>query len=271
MARVLVFIIAALPWIGLADSDSSMHNRHTSIVDIALSDITLVGRYYEVERSDRGPALLLLHGWSWPDNDPSRGMVPAAVAFQRAGFTVLVPSMRGWPPSGGEDDCAGKQVDDALQALEWLGRQSGVDADWLFLAGFSQGGQVALLAATYGAPVQAVAAFAPVVQPGAWGAVTHVEGIRNYVVEECGGPDGWPSRDVMFRASRLERPLLLVHGEADRRVPTQQSTGLYDRLTELQRPVKLELIAGAEHDQDAVLQPQLAIDFFRSIIGQHRE
>ncbi|MBT8127935.1 MAG: alpha/beta fold hydrolase [Gammaproteobacteria bacterium] len=267
LSRVTAFIIALLPSVSPADADYLMHDRHASVVDIALADITLVGRYFEAERTGRGPAILLLHGWSWPENDPSWGMISAAVAFQRAGFTVLVPSMRGWPPSGGEDDCAGKQVEDVLQLLEWLGQQSGVDAGKLFLAGFSQGGQVALLAATHDAPVQALAAFAPVVQPGSWGEDTNVEGIRDYVMEECGGPDGWPLRDVMFRASRVQRPLLLVHGDADRRVPTQQSTRLYQKLTELQRPVTLKLIAGAGHDQDKVLQSQLAIDFFRSIIG----
>jgi len=29
----------------------------------------------------------------------------------------------------------------------------------------------------------------------------------------------------------------------------------------------LELIPGAEHDQDKVLRPQLAIDFFRDMAG----
>ena len=103
------------------------------------------------------PAIVLLHGWTWPENDPSWGMVSVALEFQQAGFTVLVPIMRGWAPSGGRDDCAGEQVDDALRALAWLGQQGQVDADNLFLAGYSQGGQVALLAAAQNAPVRAVA------------------------------------------------------------------------------------------------------------------
>ena len=36
---------------------------------------------------------------------------------------------------------------------------------------------------------------------------------------------------------------------------------LYRELTAAQRPVQLRLTAIAERDQDAVLQPQLAIDF----------
>jgi dipeptidyl aminopeptidase/acylaminoacyl peptidase len=126
-----------------------------------------------------------------------------------------------------------------LQTLEWLGRQPAVDPDKLFLAGFSQGGQIALLAATRGAPVQAVAAFAPVVDPGSWGEQTNIDGIRGYVMDECGGPAGWRSRCALLAAGTLVKPLLLVHGDADRRVPTQQSIKLYQDLSAAQRPVQL--------------------------------
>jgi dipeptidyl aminopeptidase/acylaminoacyl peptidase len=267
LSRLTALIIAALSVIHAAFDDASVQGKPMVKVEIELEDMTLAGRYFPTNRTDQGPAVIMLHGWSWPDNDPSAGLASVAPVFQRAGYAVLVPSMRGWPPTGGVDDCAGKQVDDVLQAVEWLGRQPGVDADQLLLVGFSQGGQVALLAATYDAPVQAVAAFAPVVDPGTWGDETNINGIRDYVMEECGGPAGWRSRNVMSRADRLQLPLLLVHGDADRRVPTRQSIGLYRKLVELDRPVQLRLIPGAEHDQDAVLQPQLAIDFFRSMTG----
>mgnify|MGYP001813234907 FL=1 len=236
-------------------------------VTIDVDGISLSARLYPALSSTPGAGLVLLHGWSWPENDPATGLVVPAREFQRAGFTVLVPSMRGWPPSGGVDDCAGKQVNDVLLALEWLGQQPEVDMGQRYLAGFSQGGQVALLAASHDAPVQGVAAFAPVVDPGSWGQATSVDGIRDYVMQECGGPDGWRSRNVMNRVGSLRQPLLLVHGDADLRVPTQQSISLYKKLVELQRPVQLALIPGAEHDQDKVLRPQLAIDFFRDMAG----
>ena len=54
----------------------------------------------------------------------------------------------------GDDDCAGWQVDDVMGALDWFGRQPGVDAGGACQVGFSRGGQVALLAAARDAPVQ---------------------------------------------------------------------------------------------------------------------
>ena len=268
--RLGILLISILPVLAtLAHSGEARPAMR--IVEIKTGELTLSARFYPAKPASGAPAILLLHGWNWPDNDPSAGVVEAAREFQAAGYAVLTPTMRGWSPSGGIDDCAGRQVDDALALLEWLGQQPGVDAARRYLAGFSQGGQVALLAASRGAPVRAVAAFAPVVDPGSWGEETRVDGIRDYVMEECGGIDGWPARSAMHRADSLRQPLLLVHGDADRRVPTQQSVRLYQKLVEMQRPVRLQLIAGAAHDQDAVLQPQRAIDFFREVAAEDRQ
>jgi dipeptidyl aminopeptidase/acylaminoacyl peptidase len=261
--RTLYVILLCVTLMSAARSGPFEQLPEVRTVSIDVSGMKLSARLYPA-RNMPTAAIVLLHGWNWPHNDPATGLVSPAREFQRAGFTVLVPSMRGWPPSGGVDDCAGRQVDDALLALEWLGQQPGVDADRRYLAGFSQGGQVALLAASHYAPVQAVAAFAPVVDPGSWGRQTNVDGVRDYVMQECGGPTGWQTRNVMNRANTLQQPLLLVHGDADLRVPTQQSISLYEKLVELQRPVKLQLITGAQHDQDKVLQTQLAIDFFEA-------
>ena len=75
---------------------------------------------------------------------------------------------------------------------------------------------------------------------------------------------------MLLAADTITQPLLLVHGDADRRVPTQQSIKLFQELTNAQRPVQIRLIAGAEHDLDAVVQPQLAIDFFMNNIGDEQ-
>lgn len=264
----IIFIVMLSILGALANAGEGLPTMRT--VEIEVPDITLSARYYPAAHASGAPAILLLHGWNWPDNDPSAGVVEVAREFQGAGYAVLAPTMRGWPPSGGTDDCAGRQVEDALALLVWLGQQPGIDPDQRYLVGFSQGGQVALLTASHGAPVRALAAFAPVVDPGSWGEETRVDGIRDYVMEECAGKEGWPQRSALHRADSIRQPLLLVHGDVDQRVPTEQSLRLYHKLSEMQRPVRLQLIPDAGHDQDAVLQPQLAIDFFRSVAEEEQ-
>ena len=236
-------------------------------VDIAVSGgLELASDYYPPS-ARTAPGLLLLHGWDWPDRTPSAGLSEYAREFQQAGYAVLVPNMRGWPPTGGRDDCGGSQVADSQKALRWLGERQSVDANRLFIAGYSQGGQVALLAAARGAPVKAVAAFAPVTDLERWGEQTDTPGIRDYLEVECGGPTAWPARSVSAQETSLLPPLLLMHGESDRRVPTSQSLRLYRRLLADRAHVELRLIPGAGHAIDAVLLPQFAIAFFESSAG----
>ena len=231
-------------------------------VRIPLADLTLHADLYRAGGTTPAPAILLLHGWHWPHDYPAATLAPFADRLRTAGFHVLVPTLRGWRPSGGRDDCAGRQVDDMLAALDWLRARPEVAADRLYLMGYSQGGQVALLMAARQAPVRATAAFAPVTHPASWGRQTDADGIRDYLHDECGGPRGWRHRDVLAAAPAIDSPILLVHGSADTRVPAAQSRRLYARLARLGRPVMLEIIAGRGHAIDDILDPGLALRFF---------
>ena len=64
-------------------------------VEIKTQGLALSARFYRAERTSGAPAILLLHGWNWPENDPSAGVVNAARDFQAAGYAVLTPTMRG--------------------------------------------------------------------------------------------------------------------------------------------------------------------------------
>jgi len=223
--------------------------------------LKMVSDYYPPLRGT-APGLLLLHGWDWPERSPAASLSDYAREFQRAGYAVLTPNMRGWPPTGGRDDCGGRQVDDSMAALRWLGARRSVDPERLFIAGYSQGGQVALLTATRGARVRAVVAFAPVTELQSWGEHTDTPGIRGYLHAECGGPAGWSGRSAVAQETGQLPPLLLVHGDADRRVPTSQSLNLYRRLRNDRVDAELRLLPGVGHAIDAVLIPRRAIEFF---------
>jgi len=239
---------------------------HARSVLIDISGGLELGSDYYAPTQGKAPGLLLLHGWDWPDSSPASGLRVFAREFQRAGYAVLVPNMRGWPPTGGRDDCGGQQVEDSLGALQWLGARGSVDPKRLFVAGYSQGGQVALLAAARGAPVRAVTAFAPVTELQNWGEQTDIPGIRGYLNAECGGPAGWPVRSALEKEASLFPPVLLVHGDSDRRVPTSQSLSLYRRLRGDLASAEFRLIPGVGHEVDSVLLPELAIDFFASVV-----
>lgn len=92
--------------------------------------------------------------------------------------------------------------------------------------------RVALLAGTRGAAVRAIVAYYPVTDVARWKITT---------------------------SHPMAADVLLIHGDADTRVPTEQSILMYEALTAAGRPVTLTLIPGAQHgftpSHDAIAQP----------------
>jgi dipeptidyl aminopeptidase/acylaminoacyl peptidase len=138
-----------------------------------------------------------------------------------AGYGVVLVSMRGWGGSGGRDDGGLEQPDDIVAAIRSLAAEPWVGGAAVAMLGVSQGGQVALLAAAKGAPVAAVAAWAPVTDVDRWRATTAYPGIVSYIDRTCS--DDTRRRSPVDVASAITAPVLLVHGDADVRVPMEQS------------------------------------------------
>ena len=89
----------------------------------------------------------------------------------------------------------------------------------------------------------------------------------NLSVCEPGGPD---LRSPLAQAGRMSAPVLLVHGDADTRVPTEQSVLMRDALAQAGRPVQLVLVPGAGHgftvDQDPTSRAAV-LTFLMSTLG----
>jgi dipeptidyl aminopeptidase/acylaminoacyl peptidase len=204
------------------------------------------------------PAIIVLHGWQTAGTNGAALVEGRARHYLDDGYVALALSMRGWPPSGGADDCGLRQPDDVAAAARWLGSQPGVDGQRIGIVGFSQGGQVALLAGTRGAPTRAIVAFFPVTDVALWKQTTANADIPGYITQVC-EPGGTAARSPRSQAAAIAAPVLLVHGDADTRVPTDQSRLMRSALDNAGRPVELFLVPGAEHgftaQQDTLAQP----------------
>ncbi|HEX2442570.1 MAG TPA: prolyl oligopeptidase family serine peptidase [Vicinamibacterales bacterium] len=203
-------------------------------------------------------AIVLIHGWQPAGVNGALVLEPRARTFMDAGYVVLAISMRGWPPSGGRDDCGLRQPDDVAAAVGWLASQPGVDPDRLAVVGFSQGGQVALLSAVRGARVRAIVAYYPVTDVALWKQTTANADIPGYVTSVC-EPGGTTPRSPRLNATAIGAPVLLVHGDMDTRVPTDQSVLMKAALDTAGRSVTLFLVPGAQHGftaaEEATVRP----------------
>ena len=92
-----------------------------------------------------------------------------------------------------------------------------------------------------------------------WKTTTTNPDIPGYVQAVC-EPGGTDPRSPLQNAASLTAPsVLLVHGDQDTRVPTEQSLLMHDALAALGRQTSLLLVPGAQHgftaEQEAVARP----------------
>src|SRR5262249_15158550 len=143
-------------------------------------------------------------------------------------------------------DAGPRQADDAVEALYWLARQAGVDRNRLGILGFGQGAQVALLAAARTSLVKAVVAYFPVTDVTRWNAGTIYQSWRDYVARVC-QQQAPSSVSPLLHVATMSAPVLLIHGEADDRVPVEQSRLMHQALQGIGRQTELRLVPDARH------------------------
>jgi dipeptidyl aminopeptidase/acylaminoacyl peptidase len=256
----------ALPLASCASGDASPTPAATPPATAGRFDVTLPGSGIDLGGilfrpeipSGTRPAILVLHGWATAGTNGSSLVEPRARRYSEDGKVALALSMRGWPPSRGTDDCGLLQPDDVAAAVRWLAALPGVDPARIALVGFSQGGQVSLLAGTRGVAIRAIVAYYPVTDVARWKTTTTNPDIPGYVRGVC-EPGGTAPRSPLANASSIAPPVLLVHGDLDTRVPTEQSLLLHDSLAALGKRTTLLLVPGAQHgfnaEQEAVARP----------------
>lgn len=191
------------------------------------------------------PGIIVLHGWAEKGVPGAPRVEGAARRLSEQGYAALALSMRGWPPSGGHDDCGLEQPDDVAKAADWLLSLPNLSPDRVGVIGFSLGGQVALLAAARSSRIKAVAAYYPVTDIQRWRETTSHSAIRDYYIPQVCGTGR--SQSPVNAASKITVPVLLVHGDRDTRVPTEQSIRMQEALRKANRDVELLIVPGAEH------------------------
>ncbi|UGQ47525.1 S9 family peptidase [Massilia endophytica] len=156
------------------------------------------------------------------------------------------------------------EVEDQLAGIDWLGKQSFVDAKRIGVYGWSYGGFMALRLLSQGSDkIAAGVSGAPVTDWKLYD--TH------YTEQFMGMPsenvEGYKQSNVFYHVDGLKSKLLLIHGMADDNVLFTNSTKMIDAL--VNRGVQFELMTypGAKHGVANRLQRkhvQTTIDaFFR--------
>jgi dipeptidyl aminopeptidase/acylaminoacyl peptidase len=213
--------------------------------------LTLKGWYVP---SRNRAAVILVHGYGGNRSE----LLPEARLLAKHRFGVLLFDSRAHGESEGEILTYGdRERRDLRAAVDFLARQADIDPERVGALGFSAGASAVVLAAAEDQRLRAIALEAPATS------------LRDFCADEFGRLawlKTWPTElalrlggvdiDVleMKAAARrvAPRPLLVVHGEADRTVPVARGRQLHAAAGQ---PKRLWVVPGAAHGGYAEVDP----------------
>ncbi len=224
-----------------------------------------------VRRAERQPLLLLIHGGPnamWGPGEVS--MWHEMQVLAGAGFGIVYTNPRGSGGYGFAFERANRQdwgpgpAGDVLAAVDVALTEPWVDRERLGVAGGSYGGFLTAWILTRDTRFKAAVADRGVYDLDAF----FGEGSAWRLVERSfgGSPFDGRVRDTLDRhrpvldARRIRTPLLIMHGDADRRTGYVQSEMLYRALKALDRPVEYVRYPRADHDMSRRGEPRQRID-----------
>lgn len=271
--------------IDLLDGGHTQWTR-TSMVDISSDDRrSRVVRYESKDGLDvpalvmdpavdgRTPLLIDLHGGPAAQHRPK--FRPFVQYLVDKGWVVIQPNVRGSTGYGRSfaslDDREARfdAVDDVKAAVEWARREYLIDEDSIVVYGVSYGGLLALLAM--------------IEYPRLWAAGVEISGITDWVkyLNQCIDSKreirereyGSLSSDMELlqrlsphrRASEIDCPVFIAHGENDPQVPVSEAKRFEERLEQDDTTVRSLYFEGEGHrivDADNQLVLYRAIDDF---------
>ena len=195
--------------------------------------------------------------------------------FADQGFVVVVADNRGTPGKGSaweravRDDLAGPVLEDQVEvALALPGIEPRADMTRVGIRGWSFGGYLAALAVLRRPDVfHAAVAGAPVTEWRLYD--THYT--ERYLRNPSHDDAAYERTSLLNEASRLERPLLLIHGLADDNVVAAHTLRLSSALLAAGRSHEVLPLSGVTHmtPQEVVAENLLLhqLDFLRRTLG----
>lgn len=245
--------------VGAAETFQTLIPNHAGILEEVRTTVLLPPG---AKRGDRLPAVVMIYPGSDLSNQieafgGGMGNSTPSLLYTSRGFAVVMPFVK-LGPEKQQNDIA-KQMADALVPQLLRAAELGyVDIGRLAVSGQSYGGySTALLASQTNLFRAGVAVNGVFDLGGSYGSMDK-DGFSINVgwSENSQGRLGVPvwanplrylDNSPYYRADRIFTPLLLVSGEGDQRVPSDESKKLFVALRRLDKPAELALYAGQGH------------------------
>jgi dipeptidyl aminopeptidase/acylaminoacyl peptidase len=216
------------------------------------------------------PMVLMVHGGPWARD--SWGFDPQAQWLANRGYAVLSVNYRGSTGFGkkflhaGDREWAGKMHDDLIDAVQWAVKKGIADPKRVAIFGGSYGGYAALVGATFTPDVFACAV--DIVGPSNlvtllksippyWEPMKRMFAVRVGDLEK--EEDFLKSRSPLFKADRIQIPMLIAQGANDPRVKQAESEQIVEAIRKAGKPVEYLLFPDEGH---GFARPENRLKFF---------
>lgn len=228
------------------------------------------------------PVVIVMHGYISPEQYNTLAYTTRyADALARAGYLVIHPNYRNWPPSEeGPDSFRVPHSVDVLNLIAIIRSQAGqpsplalANPEFVGLMGHSMGGGITLRTITVSSAVQAAVLYGSMSGDEKLNyerILVWSNGERGH--EEVNTPDANLERiSPIYHLDRINVPVSIHHGDNDGTVPLEWSVDLCERLETLGKPVECFTYPGQPHTfqgEGDQLFMQRMIDFFDEQSGR---
>ncbi len=257
LSFVLVYINVHPPRYRLHIPPSMFNADYENVAFAAKDGVVLKGWFIRpMTDGNEAPAIIICHGVGANKSD----FTEFAVHLSRRGYAVLLFDFRAHGESGGSRTSLGYyEQEDVLGALSYLKTRKEVDSRRIGIYGFSLGGATAILAASKTDGFRAIVADS---------AFTSLRDQAKNTVTGFYHLPSFPffplvvfAYEAYFRtsidavspirsiAALAETPILIIAGEEDKLIPSENAKRLYAAARE---PKEIWIIPGADHGGNQV-------------------
>jgi dipeptidyl aminopeptidase/acylaminoacyl peptidase len=189
-----------------------------------------------IQRNGKFPAIVYIHGGPAVQSVDSFNRFIQYIVNQ--GYLVIAPNYRGSTGYGKQfvdanmGDAGGQELNDVLDAAEWIEKSGFVDSKKLIVMGGSYGGYLSMMAVTKAPDMWAAAV--PIVPFVNWFTEIANEdpSLREYDLATMGDPVKnkalYEDRSPINFVDQIKAPLLLLAGGNDPRCPAEESQQVAD-------------------------------------------
>ncbi len=222
------------------------------------------------------PTVVLVHGGPWLRGAGWTWEAERQFLSSR-GYLVVEPEFRGSEGYGarlyraGFKQWGGRMQDDVADATRWAAAQGWSDPARVCLMGGSYGGYATLMGLVKDGPLYrcGVAIAAPtnlIAQYDYWWSDFSTDwrgaGLPELMGDKVKDAELLKAASPALHADRIDRPVMLVHGGGDNRVPIDHATAMRDALTKNGKDLTWVVYGDEAH---GIFKPENRVDLYRRI------